>query len=80
MRMCRIRMFLVCLLIAMSATAMAQQSDSLKRASDLAKQGLSLVDKGSLEKAMECFKQGALLDPQNSRFQYEMAGNLLFKK
>lgn len=60
-----------CLVIASGLRA--QPVDSLKQAYELAKKGLQLVDASRLDEAIKAFQQGALLDPSNSNFQYEIA-------
>lgn len=75
------KIFLLMLLWpALVYTVRAQESDSLKLAYDLAKQGLELVDKGKLDEALVAFNQGALMDPSNSNFQYEIALVYYLKK
>lgn len=64
---------MILVLVFAGMPALAQQPDSIKEAAKLGNLGRQLVDKGNLDKAMETFVQGALLDPKNSLFQYEMA-------
>jgi tetratricopeptide (TPR) repeat protein len=67
-------------LLLLCARVSAQVSDSLKQAAELVKQGFDLVDKGKLDEALAVYKQGALLDPNNSTFQYEMGVVYYLKK
>ncbi len=61
-------------------TLWAQENDPKKQAYELAKEGLSLVNKGRLDEALRVFEEGYRLDPGNSGFQYEMAVVWYLKK
>jgi tetratricopeptide (TPR) repeat protein len=80
MRLHRSLMIFLWLLMTFSAGGFGQENDSIKQAAALAQEGLQLVDKGNLDKALALFRQGALLDPNNSKFQYEIAVIFYLKK